>query len=249
MICRMYVCASHCVVRVCVCMPMWFYVSRSLPAPSSLCKPPANRPTMAARKIAGIPRLGRFCVERKRPSPLEHYSSAYTRKCKEFCGEQFRKMRSYADVVAVMKETERKARKIRRKKGTNTLLRRNKRASAAELRGMTLAFVQRSAEHAASAADGICLPIREPAAPCKACARHRCTIASMDVRIKELESRNVIELAAQKFVDEAKQNVKDTGWESARRRLMLIFHPDKMNLLCPAAGTAFVKAFSTHRQW
>ena len=115
---------------------------------------------------------------------------------------------------------------------------------------MTLAFVQASEEHAAAGAGGICLPIREPtAASCKACAQHRCKVAKLELRIKELESRDVIEMSAQKFVDEARRNVTDADWPSARRKLLLLFHPDKLNLLCPNAGTAFVKAFSTHRRW
>ena len=201
-------------------------------------------------QIAGVPRLARFCIERKRPSRVEHYSKAYTRKCKEYCRAQFRKLRSFAEIAAVMKDTEAKAKTIRRKKGNSPTLLRNKKASAAELRGMTLAFVQASEEHAAAGAGGICLPIREPtAASCKACAQHRCKVAKLELRIKELESRDVIEMSAQKFVDEARRNVKDVDWPSARRKLLLLFHPDKMNLLCPTAGTAFVKAFSTHRRW
>ena len=179
---------------------------------------------------------------------MERYSNGYTLKCKEFCREQFRKMRSFADVVGVMKETELRAKTIRKAKGASTSLRRNKRASAAELRGMTLAFIEASAVHAAVGADGICLPIREPTAPCKTCAQHRCKVAKLELRIKDIES-HVIEMAAQKFVDEARHNVKDTDWPSARRKHVLLFHPDKMNLFCSTAGTVFVKAFSTHRGW
>ena len=150
--------------------------------------PPNIFVTMVSRRTAGVPRLSRFCVERKRPSPLEQYSNTYTKKCKTFCEEQFRKMRSFAAVVDVVKETELRAKKIRRKKGTSASLLRNKRASAAEMRGMTLAFMETNAEHAAAGGgDGISLLIHEPVAPCKACSQHRCKITKLECRTKELE--------------------------------------------------------------
>ena len=173
----------------------------------------------------------------------------YTRKRKEFCREQFRKMRSFADVVGVMKETELRAKTIRKTKGASTTLLRNKRASAAELRGMILAFVETSAEHAAAGGgDGISLPIREPAASCRGCSQQRCKIAKLELRIKELESRNAIEMAARKLVEEARSNVKDIDWPSAKRKLSLLFHPDKLHC-CPSAATCFFKTFSNDPRW
>ena len=195
------------------------------------------------------PRLRRFCVERTRPSRVETFSNGYVKKCTQYCGEQFRKLSRFSDVVAIMKETELRAKVIRRKKGANATLPRNKRASAAEFRGMMVAFVEASEEHAArTSADDIFLPIREVPAPCKTCAQQRCRIQNLELRIKDMQSRNPIEMAAHKFVDEARGNVKDIDWLSARRKLLLLFHPDKL-MVCPGAGNAFVKAFSTHRQW
>ena len=147
-----------------------------------------------------------------------------------------------------MKETELRAKKIRRKNGNSTALLRNKNASAAELRGMTLAFAEASGEHAAASGNGICLPIREATTSCKNCPQYRCKIRKLELRNQELES-NVIETAALKFVEEARRNVKDMDWPSARKKLLLLFHPDKMHFLCPATATTFVKAFSTHNRW
>ena len=142
-----------------------------------------------------------------------------------------------------------KAKTIRRKKGRDANLLRNKKASSAELRGMTIAFVEFSGEHANAGGHGICLPIREPTVPCKSCAQHKCKVGKLELRIRELESRDIMEMAAQKFVEEARRNVKDVDWPSAKRKLLLLFHPDKMHVLCPASGTSFVKALSNHREW
>ena len=146
-----------------------------------------------------------------------------------------------------MKETELRARRLRRTKGHDTKLLRNKKASSAELRGMTIAFLEISGEHAASN-DGICLPIRQPmATSCRHCTQYKRRVAELDLRIKELES-NAIEMAAEKLVEEAPRNVRDIDWPSARRNLSLLFHPDKLNC-SPDAGASFFKAFSNHPRW
>ena len=97
---------------------------------------------------------------------------------------------------------------------------------------MILAFMEASAEHAVARGGGISLPICERVAPCKACSQHKCKITKLECRIKELESRNVIELAARKLVEEARGNVKDAEWPSAKRRLSLLFRPDQL-YCCP----------------
>ena len=242
-------------VRVCFAIPCGCDMLRTLCGIHDFAelqcfrlRPPNIFVTMVSRRTAGVPRLSRFCVERKRPSPLDQYSNTYTKKCKTFCEEQFRKMRSFAAVVDVVKETELRAKKIRRKKGTSASLLRNKRASAAEMRGMILAFMEASAEHAVARGGGTSLPICERVAPCKACSQHKCKITKLECRIKELESRNVIELAARKLVEEARGNVKDAEWPSAKRRLSLLFHPDKL-YFCASAATCFFKTFSNDPRW
>ena len=115
---------------------------------------------------------------------MEHYSNGYSRKCKEYCREQFRKFRCFAAIVDIMKETELRAKKIRRKSGRDAKLLRNKRASSAELRGMTTAFLEVSGEHAAIN-DGVCLLIRQPiATPCRNCTQHKRKVADLELRIK-----------------------------------------------------------------
>ena len=214
-----------------------------------LCSPFPRQPTMVASRItAGVPRLTRFCVERKRPSKVEHYSNGYTRKCKEYCREQFQKFRCFGAIVDIVKETELRAKTIRRKKGRDATLLRNKRASMAELRGMTAAFLEVSGEHAAALNDGICLPIRQPsAAPCRNCTQYKRKVADLQHRVKEFES-NVIEIAARKLVDEARRSVHDEEWASVKRKLSLAFHPDKLRC-CPNAGASFFKAFANHPRW
>ena len=198
--------------------------------------------------LAGVPRLARFCVERKRPSRVETYSHGYSRKCKEYCLQQFRKCRCFAEIVDIVKQTELKAKTIRRKKGRDATLLRNKRASTAELRGMTMAFLEVRGEHAAAINDGICLPIRQPIAGlCRDCTQHKRKVAELQLRIKELES-NAIEMVARKLVEEARSNVRDIDWPSAKRKLSLLFHPDKLHC-CPNAAESFFKAFSNHPQW
>ena len=146
-----------------------------------------------------------------------------------------------------MKETELRAKTIRRKKGRDAKLLRNKKASSAELRGMTIAFLEICGEHAAIN-DGICLPIRQPsAAPCKNCTQHKRKVADLQLRIKEWES-NVIEIAASKIVDEARRSVHDEEWASTKRKLSLAFHPDKLSC-SPNAGASFFKAFANHPRW
>ena len=162
---------KHCVM----CCFAWIICIYAFSSNIALCARHSPRQaTMAASRItAGVPRLNRFCVERKRPSKVEHYSNGYTRKCKEYCREQFRKFRCFAAIVDIMKETELRAKTIRRKSGRDAKLLRNKRASSAELRGMTTAFLEISGEHAAIN-DGICLPIRQPSAvPCRNCTQQK----------------------------------------------------------------------------
>ena len=184
------------------------------------------RPEMQRAPSYPFTRLAMYILECRAQGSLAERGDRRRR----YCREQFRRIRSFAEVVDVMKETETRAKQIRRKRGSNATLRRNKRASAAELRGMHVAFLEVSGDHAA-VNDVICLPIRQPTAPCRNCPHHKCKIQQLELRIKDLESRNVIEMAAQKFVDEARCNVKDIEWPSARRKLLLLFHPDKLNLL------------------
>ena len=112
---------------------------------------------------------------------------------------------------------------------------------------MTTAFLEVSGGHAAIN-DGICLPIRQPsAAPCRNCTQQKRTVTELELRVKELES-NVIEMAAKKFVDEARRSVHDEEWASVKRKLSLAFHPDKLRC-CPNAGASFLKAFANHAEW
>ena len=205
-------------------------------------RPPQHLATMVSRPVAGVPRLARFCAERKRPSPLEHYTGGgYTRRCKEYCREQFGK-KSFAAVVRIMQETESRAKTMKKLKGTNSVLLRNKKACNSELRGMTLAFLEANAQHS-NINTGVALPIREPRAStsCQNCSRHK-------RRIAELESRDVLELAAKKLVDEARRAANDVEWASVKRKLCSMFHPDKLHV-CPNAGAAVFKALCNDARW
>ena len=90
---------------------------------------------------------------------MEQYSNGYIKKCKEHCREQFRKCRYFAEIVATMKGAELRAETKHKTKGRDAKLLRNKRAASAGLRGMTIAFLEVSGEHA-SIKYGLCLPIR-----------------------------------------------------------------------------------------
>ena len=107
---------------------------------------------------------------------------------------------------------------------------------------MTLAILEKCQQYA-NINTGVALPIREPRAPtpCQNCSRHK-------RRIAELESRDVLELAAKKLVDEARRAASDVEWASVKRKLCSMFHPDKLKM-CPDAGAAVFKALCNDVRW
>ncbi len=117
---------------------------------------------------------------------------------------------------------------------------------------MTLAFLEASARHASDTV--VALPIREPpaATPCRNCSKHKCRVASLERRIAEIESRDLLELVAKQLVDEARSNVSNAEWastkNSAKRKLCSVFHPDKLHV-CPKAGEAIFKALCNDARW
>ena len=153
---------------------------------------------------------------------------------------------AFVDVVKTVQEAETRAKRIRKERGDNGVLQRNKKASSAELRGMTLAFLEASASHAGRA--DAPLPICEAApSACRTCAKHRSTIVRLEKRIAERE-KNVLENAAAVIVKEARGNVDEDNWASARRRLSSSFHPDKLHAV-PVASSTLFKALSNHPLW
>ena len=153
---------------------------------------------------------------------------------------------AFTDVVHTVREAEARAKRIRKIRGDGGVLQRNKKAATAELRGMTLAFLEKCSNHAGRAPAA--LPICE-ASPktCRMCATHRSKIADLQKRNAELES-NVVQRAATLIVNEARRNVDDDAWTSTRRRLSATFHPDKLQAL-PVSSSALFKAMYNHPLW
>ena len=153
---------------------------------------------------------------------------------------------AFADVVRTVQEAEARAKRIRKERGDGGVLQRNKKSATAELRGMTLAFLEKCSSHAGCAP--VTLPICE-ASPkaCRTCAKHRSKIAELQKRNAELES-NVLQHAAALMVHEARRNVDGDAWTSTKRRLSAVFHPDKLQAL-PVTSSALFKALHNHPLW
>ena len=194
---------------------------------------------------------------KKRPKATNFYGQSYVKRLKEFCRMQLGKL-THRDATNTVLDAEVPAKQARRTKAcAQNVLDRDRRAISAEIHALRWAYVRLTADRKD---EGITLPIRSaPGGKTgekskedqqkklrdleKLVAAQRQTIA----RLSSESSR--VERMSDLVVKETAGNDCAGDWESKRRKLLLVFHPDKLRQCCPNVGEKIAKSMQNHRLW